>query len=257
MEILEVEISKIRADVYSQRAELEEEALDELVGSIRRVGILNPLIVARDGEDFVVVAGHRRLAAAKRCGLRCVPCIVRSGPADQAKEVSFAENLFREDLSPIELAAGIKDALDEGLFSVDGLAAALRRSSEWVRRQLVILSWPQDVLEAIHSRKISVSAASNLAEVREPNYRKFLLKCAVEDGATARSTAAWLQSWAAGQPADQAVTSEPVPDSLPRVPAVPQAPCIACSAVMRTDELCYVPMCAACVRHLANQRSAG
>lgn len=249
-------ISKIKADVYSQRVELEGESLDELVGSIRRVGVLVPLIVVCDGEGFVLVAGHRRLAAAKRASLLSVPCIVRSGEASQAKEVCFAENFFRQDLSAIELAAGIKDALDEGLFSVDELAAALRRSAEWVRRQLVLLTWPPEVLEAIHNGKISVSAASNLAAVREGTYRAFLLRCAVDDGATARSTAAWLQSWEAGQPAAEAVVAEPVPGEAPRQPMVPQAPCIGCSSVMRTDELCYVPMCPACVRHLSNQRRA-
>jgi len=256
MQILDVEISKIKADVYGQRVELEGESLDELVGSIRRVGVLVPLIVVCDGEGFVLVAGHRRLAAAKRASLLSVPCIVRAGEASQAKEVCFAENFFRQDLSAIELAAGIKDALDEGLFSVDELAAALRRSAEWVRRQLVLLTWPPEVLEAIHNGKISVSAASNLAAVREGTYRAFLLRCAVDDGATARSTAAWLQSWEAGQPAADAVIAEPVPGEAPRQPMVPQAPCIGCSAVMRTDELCYVPMCAACVRHLLNQRRA-
>lgn len=251
---MDVEISRIKADVYSQRAELEGEGLDELVGSIRRVGILVPLIVVADGEGFVLVAGHRRLAAAKRADLIRVPCLLRSGEAAQTSEVCFAENFFRQDLSAIELAAGIKDALDQGLFSVDSMAAALRRSAEWVRRQVVLLTWPPEVLEAIHHGKISVSAASNLACVREPVYRAFLLRCAVDDGATARSTAAWLQSWEAGQPAAEAVMTEPVPGEAPRVAMVPQAPCIGCSAVMRTDELCYVPMCPACVRHLSNQR---
>lgn len=254
MQIMDVEISKIKADVYGQRSELEGERLDELVGSIRRVGILVPLIVGPDGEGFVLVSGHRRLAAAKRVGLLSVPCVVRSSEAAQTTEVCFAENFFRQDLSPIELAAGMKDALDRGLFSVDGLAAALRRSAEWVRRQLVLLTWPPEVLEAIHHGKISVSAASNLACVRDPAYRVFLLRCAVDDGATARSTAAWLQAWEAGQPATEAVMSEPVGGEAPRVGMVPQAPCIGCSGVMRTDELCYVPMCPGCVRHLSNQR---
>jgi ParB family chromosome partitioning protein len=247
-QITEIELSKVRDDVHGQRLEIEGDKLDELIGSIRRVGILVPLFVVADGDGFVLVAGHRRLAAAKRIGLSYVPCIVRSGEDKEIKEVGFAENFFRENLSPIEQAAAIKDAVDQEVLSVDELAAGFRRSADWVRRQIALLSWPPDVLEVIHRGKLSVSAASNLACVRDDAYRGFLLGHAVANGATARTTAAWLQAWEAAEPAEQAVTSEPVPEGQARVPAVPQAPCIVCATVYRTDELSHVPMCSACIR---------
>jgi len=103
-------------------------------------------------------------------------------------------------------------------------------------------------LEAIHNGKISVTAASNLACVEDDVYREFLVRQAVENGATARATAAWLQAWRSMVPASEAITREPVPAGPGVTPAVPQAPCIVCANVFRTDELSHVPVCVHCIR---------
>ena len=257
--ITEVETSKLRADVHGQRAAYEGPKFDELVGSIRRLGILVPLVVTAEQDHYVVVAGHRRLAAAQRIGLATVPCLARQGSEARVKEISFAENFFRLDLSPIEQAAAIKDVVDQGVMTVDQIAEGFRRSSDWVRRQVALLGWPADVLQAIHEGRISVSAGSNLALVEDANYRVFLLSHACENGATARTTAAWLQAWRSCQPASIAVEAEPDEAGRPSIPAVPQAPCIVCANIFRTDELSHVPMCSACIRELqgAKARAAG
>ncbi|GAH73034.1 unnamed protein product, partial [marine sediment metagenome] len=162
-------------------------------------------------------------------------------------EVSFAENLFRKDLSPIELAAAIKDCLDQKTLTVDELAAGLHRSCHWVQAQVSLLDWPADVLEVIHHGKISIAAASNLAAVHDNIYREFLVRQAVENGATARATAAWLQAWRSMAPAEEAITREPAAAGESVQPAVPQAPCIVCANVFRTDELSHVPVCVHCI----------
>jgi len=247
-----VPLEKIQVGEYAQRVEVEDEEIIELAASIRRVGMLVPVVVCRRDDNFVLVAGHRRVAAARSAGLDVVPAVVRDDVGAAAKEISFAENMFRRDLTPIELASGIKDCLEQGLMTVDELAEGLHRSSNWVRAQAALLSWPVEVLEAIHNDKISVSAASNLAMVSDDVYREFLVRQAVENGATARATAAWLQAWRSMVPASEAITREPVPAGLGVTPAVPQAPCIVCSNVYRTDELSHVPVCVHCIRTIRN-----
>lgn len=248
MEFQDVEVEKIQAGAYAQRTGEDDPGIEELASSIRRVGILVPLVVVNGADGFTLIAGHRRLAAAKQIGFKFVPCIVRSGSESDHREVSFAENLFRKDLTPIELACAIKDCLHQAKMSVEELAAGLHRSTNWVRAQIALLDWPADVLEAIHNGKISVAAASNLALVTDEVYREFLVRQAVENGATARATAAWLQAFSAMAPASEAVTREPVPAGERAMPMVPQAPCIVCSNVFRTDELSHVPVCVGCVR---------
>lgn len=250
--IVEIPVEKIKVGEHALRMEADDETLGELADSIRRIGILVPLVVVRAGDFYTLVAGHRRLAAAKRVGLREVPAVVRKLTDAAAGETAFAENLFRADLSPLEVAGGIKDVLDKGVMDIDGIARALGRTNYWVGRMLAMLDWPADVLEVIHNGKISVSAASNLAMVEDTAYRKFLVNNAVESGATARTTAAWLQAWRSLAPPEQALTAEPEPAGSRASPAVPQAPCLACGEVFRTDELSHVPICARCIQAIRN-----
>lgn len=246
--IVETPIEKIEVGEHSLRMEVEDETLFSLAASIRRIGVLVPLVCRRDADGLHLVAGHRRLAAARQVGLKSVPVVVGEYDNAQSSEVSLAENLFREDLTAVEVAAGIKDIIDQGIMDVPAIAAALHRSEHWVARQIAILDWPDDVLEVIHNGQVSVSAASNLALVDDGVYRNFLLRQAVESGATARTTAAWLQAYRSMAPPEEAVTAEPVAPGERPTPMVPQAPCLVCGEVFRTDELSHVPICAGCIR---------
>lgn len=257
MDVENIPLEKIEAGEYAQRVDSEDEGIGELAASIRRLGLLVPIVVLRHGDTFVLVAGHRRVMAAKDAGLKVVPAVVRESGGSEAKEVSFAENLFRKDLSPVELAAAITDAYQTETLTIDQLAEGLHRSAHWVQAQISLVSWPADVLEAIHNGKLSVAAASNLALVHDDIYRGFLVRQAVENGATARATAAWLQAWRSMAPPEEAVTREPVPAGERATPAVPQAPCIVCGNVFRTDELSHVPVCVRCIHTIRNIGSTG
>lgn len=257
MDVQNIPLEKIKVGDYAQRVDSEDDGIGELAASIRRVGMLVPVVVCRHGDNFVLVAGHRRVAAATDAGLKVVPAVVRKEGGAEAKEVSFAENLFRKDLSPIELAAAISDSYEQGILTIDQLAKGLHRSAYWIQAQIALLDWPADVLEVIHNGKLSVSAASNLAAVDDDVYRRFLLAQAVENGATARATAAWLQAWRSMVPPEEAVTREPVPAGERATPAVPQAPCIVCGEVFRTDELSHVPVCVHCIHTIRNISDRG
>ena len=247
-EIVEVEISMIDVGAHEQRLGVNDEAINDLTCSIRRIGVLVPLVVRPHGDRFVLVAGHRRLRAAKLCGCKKVPVLCKEAGVGEGAEIAFAENFFRADLSAVEQAGAIKDVISTGALTIEQIAVGFHRTQDWVRRQLSILDWPADVLGALHSGTISVSAASNIALITEDTYRGFLVKNAVENGATARTTAAWLQAFRAMAPVDAALNAEPVASGLPSTPAVPQAPCICCGNVFRTDELSHVPVCVGCIR---------
>ena len=246
-EIMEIPVEKIQVGDNALRMEFDDEEVSDLAASIRRIGVIVPLIVAAEGDSYMLIAGHRRLAAAVYCNLVSVPCIVSRAKSGEAKEVSFAENLFRQDLTPIEVAAGIKDVLDKKTMTVDELAAAVHHSKHWVTSMVNMLSWPDDVLQSIHAGWLSVSAGSNLALINDDTYRDFLLRNAHENGASARTTAAWLQAWRSMEPVEVAVAKEPGSADTASVPAIPQAPCLCCMQVFRTDELAHVAVCVGCV----------
>lgn len=247
-EITQILIGEIRVGEHEQRLEANDPGVDELAASIRRLGVLVPVIVTGGPGEYKLVAGHRRLEAAGLVGLKTIPAIVRDSDVAEAAEVTFAENFFRKDLSPVELACALKDCLEQEHMTVKELAAGFHRSEHWVQQMIAIAGWPGDVQEAIHNEVLSVSAAANLAVVDDEVYRGFLLRNAEESGATARTTSAWLQAWRAMQPAEEAVAAEPVPTGPVPIPMVPQAPCFCCSQMFKVNEMSHVPVCGACIQ---------
>lgn len=247
-EIKNVQIGEIKVGEHALRALEDDEGIDELAASIRRVGVLVPLVCRDESGVLHLVAGHRRIRAAERVGLESVPVVVGDYSDAQSKEVAFAENMFREDLTAVEIAAGMKDVLEQGETEIEDLARSVHRSKDWVGRMITMLAWPDDVLAAIHAGWLSVSAANNLALITDDVYRDFLLRNAFDSGATARTTAAWLQAWRSMQPVEDALQTEPGTAGSPPQPAVPQAPCICCGDVYRTDELSHVPACVSCIK---------
>ncbi len=255
MEVQSIPIVKIEVGPHRQRSEQEDEQLQELTASIRRVGVLVPLIVRVENDNFLLVAGHRRIAAAQAAGLTDVPAIVRESSAAEATEVSFAENFFRRDLSPVEQASAIRGCIDEKIMTIEELAKGLNRSENWICEQAKMTTWPDEVLQAVHFKYLSVSAARNLAAISDPQYRGFLLHNAVENGVTARVTAAWLQAWQLSRPPEEAVMATPVDGVQPAAAVVPQANCMFCLNMFRTDALNYMGVCGQCLADFQQSRS--
>jgi len=247
-EIKEIPIREIKVGEHEHRFDDEDDEIYDLAQSIQRVGLLDLLCVAETGDGYLLIAGHRRLEACKRIGLEVVPCLVAVGDEATRREITFAENFFRKDLTPLELAAAIANEVKEQRMTIVQLAAGFRKTTDWVRRQIEVVGWPEDVLEGIHTGKLSIAAASNLACITEDFYRQSLVRQAVENGATARTTSAWLQAWRSMLPLAEAVVVEPEPGAERLQPMVPQAPCLACHDVFRTDELSHVPLCARCIK---------
>jgi len=254
-ELLSIEINKIEAGPHRQRSEGEDEEIQEIAASIKRLGVIEPVIVVRKNDSFLLVAGHRRIAAASIAGLTNVPAVIRKSNEAENAEVSFAENFFRRELSPVEQASAIRGCIDDKVMTIEELAKCLHRSEQWIIDQAKMTTWPDEVLQAIHFKYISVSAASNLAAISDPRYRGFLLHNAVENGVPARVTAAWLQAWKLSRPPEEAVAMQPVDGVVPAVAVVPQAACMFCCNMFRTDALNYMPACGQCLADFQQARA--
>jgi len=253
----EIPIGKIKVGEHDQRIKINDESLDGLVASIGRVGLVYPVIVCPEGDAYLLVEGHRRLAAFKRMGRTEIPCLVTGGGKSGIAEIAFAGNFFREDLSPVELASAIADVYKSGDMTVEEIAVGFHKSVHWVQAMMAICDWPADVLEVLHEKGISVSAGHNLALVTDDTYRDFLLRNAVEQGATARTTSAWLQAWRNMQPQEEAVTAEPVVGKPIPQPLIPQAPCFLCSNVFPVNEMSHLPVCGGCIQTIRQAGSSG
>ena len=240
-------LSKLRVPDREQRFASDPERINDLAASITRVGLLNPITVSVDGDGYVIVAGCTRFRACEKAGLSEVPVVVVEADEADRGAMTFAENFFRQNLSPVEQAVAIGEAYQSGAMSIEQIGRAFGHSKDWVTRQIAITQWPDDCLMAIHNGELSVSSASNLAQINDDRYRAFLLSRAVADGASARATAAWLSAWRANRRPEEAVASEPAGPGQPMVPMSPQSPCLMCSKVFPMDALSYVPFCAGCI----------
>jgi len=247
VQVITVPLLQVHPGRHVVRAGGEDAELADLAASIQREGLINPIGVEATDDGYVVVHGHRRYAACRMAGVVEVPVRVFAGGEADLGRVVFAENYHRKDPSPVEQAAAIKDRLQGGDMSVEEVAAVFGRSAAWVRGQVAMMEWPDDVLMEVHGRRLSRAAGEALAQVTDEDYRVFLVRNAVESGATGRTCEAWLSAWRSMMPAEDAVGLEAPPSAGVPVRPLPEAPCLMCGESYRIDALSSVLMCVGCV----------
>lgn len=254
MEAREIPLTQIQTGIHDVRDNYDDDDMPGLIVSIKNLGVLNPITVRQVGENYQVIAGHRRTYAARKAQLKTIPCIIRDGDINDQKEVVFAENMYRRDLSPVELANGMLELIERDNMTIEQVAQCVNKSISWVRMQLSCMDWPDDVKLAVHEKKLKFSAAHNIAQVKEDSYRAYLLKSAIDNGATARTTAAWLQGWQAMLPPEQTteLVAEPMEPSSP--PLIPSAPCFVCDDVQPNQSMMLVMMCVSCGNKIRNAK---
>jgi ParB family chromosome partitioning protein len=161
--------------------------MEELVSSVKEHGIIQPLIVSLKGENYELVAGERRLRAAKFLNLRQVPAIIRDVNEHQKLEWALIENLQRQNLNPIEEAAGYRRLMDEFNLTQEDVSKKMGKSRPVVANMLRLLTLPDEMLNAVARGKISASAGRVLAGMKNPKeqadlFKKMLAGLTVREG---------------------------------------------------------------------------
>lgn len=221
-ELVAVNIELLDDPPEPLRALMDEERLGELVDSIRAVGVQEPLLVERAGARFTVIAGHRRLIAARASGVTSVPCVVYPAGSVDADLVKIHENLGREDLNPADAAIAYARWLEtKAGGDVDRLCEIVKQRREHVESRLLLLQGDPDVLEAIRESKISLAVARELNKIPDRGFRLSYLDAAVRGGASARLVGQWRADVAVKIAALGAAQAA-VPGANPAPPAAPQ-----------------------------------
>lgn len=252
-----VHLSEILVGENDVRTVEDDPELLGLAESIAVDGLINPLTVEEREKQLYLVAGHRRYAACVLARVVQVPVVIRPAGKVASKRVSFAENFHRRDLSPWEQAVAIGDVLSDETMTAEEVASCFHRSVDWVRGQLLMLSWPEDVVREVQARRLNVTAAANLARVEDADYRGFLLATAIENGATAATTAIWLQGWRSMRPAAAVVSDSASDKSAGARMVPPQSLCMGCREAFTPDGLVPVYVCPGCVAILRRQGLSG
>lgn len=152
---VEINISEIRPNPYQPRKEFEPKALQELADSIKTHGIFTPLLVRKSVSGYDLIAGERRLRAAKLAGLTQVPAIAVDFTEEQMMEISILENVQREDLNPIEEAAAYESLVKKLGYTQEKLAERVGKSREYCANMMRLLKLPSEVQQLVIEKKLT------------------------------------------------------------------------------------------------------
>lgn len=182
----EAKISDIIPNPYQPRQVFDEEKLNELAASIQQYGVVEPLVVRKKGKKFELVAGERRLRAAKQAGLKTVPIVVKEYNDTQLMEIALIENIQRHDLNAIEEAQGLRRLMSECKLTQEQVAEKIGRSRSAVTNILRLLNMPQEIQNAISEGKLSMGQAKMLAGLANEEQQCAVARKIIENDWSAR-----------------------------------------------------------------------
>jgi ParB family chromosome partitioning protein len=172
-----IPIVSIKVSGEQPRKNFSNEALEELARSIESKGVLQPILVEPvGGGEYIIVAGERRLRAAKLAKLKEIPALIRSFSQLEKTEIALIENLQREDLSPVEEARGYKTLIDLGKLTQEEVARRIGKNRATVANCLRLLNLPGSMLEALDKGRISAGHARALLAVQKTADQEMLFR---------------------------------------------------------------------------------
>jgi ParB family chromosome partitioning protein len=200
-DVRKVAIEAIVANRYNPRVNFTDEALEELTQSVRRHGIMNPILVRPVGDHYEIIAGERRWRAAQRAGLHEVPVVTRMVTDGEALELAIIENVQRSDLNPIEEAQGYQRLVDEFGHRQEDLARLIGKSRSHVANTLRLLNLPASIRASVASGDLTAGHARAL--IGAPN-AEMLADQVMRHGLSVRATEQLVASLAKGPAAKPA-----------------------------------------------------
>ena len=188
--VAEIPLSKIEVNPEQPRKEFDKEALQELSESLKVHGLIQPITVRRlNNNAYQLISGERRLRAAKLAGLDALPAYVRLVENDQELiEMALVENIQRENLNAIEVAATYQRLRDECNLTHHELADRVGKSRESISNSLRLLKLPPDIQKALKEGKLSMGHARAMISIEDPAIQNIILKEILEKGLSVRAT---------------------------------------------------------------------
>lgn len=206
----ELNIRSIEPNPKQPRRVFDEEALAELVHSIKEIGLLQPIVVRPSKTGYELVAGERRLRASKKAGLKTIPALIRQTADDQMLRDALLENLHRSNLTPLEEAAAYQQLLNDFGGTQDELAAKLGRSRPQISNTLRLLNLPAAVQRRVAAGVLSAGHARALLGLKDPAAIERLANRIVAEGLSVRSVEE-IVSLDEGVAAKSGATKRPLP----------------------------------------------
>lgn len=199
--IEKIPVGSLSPNPYQPRKHFDEAGLKELSASIKRHGVVQPLVITPAGDkgSYNLIAGERRWRAAKLAGLKEVPAIVRSGKELEQLEVALIENVQRVDLSPLEQAVSIERLHEQFNLPYEDIATRLGKAVSTVHNSVRLLNLPEAARDALAAGRISEGHARSILALKgDADRQAYLLKTIQEQGWSVRQAERFVSSVKAG-----------------------------------------------------------
>jgi len=185
-EIKEVKIDSIFPNRYQMRKKFDPDKISELAETIKENGLVQPLVVAKNGNKYMLIAGERRLRAAKEAGLNSIPCIEKDLDESSYLIVSLIENIQRENLSAVEEANAYAMMAKDFSMTQQEISDKVGKSRSAVANSLRILSLPEDLRDLIEKGGLTAGHARALLSIKDEKKRRYLAEKIVKEKMTVR-----------------------------------------------------------------------
>ncbi len=207
----EVGVEQIRPNPRQPRTHFDPAELDELAASIAQHGVIQPLLLVRGetGDSYTLIAGERRLLAARQAGLKTVPAIFRDASQQDLVELALIENVQRADLSPLETAEAYRHLAEDFNLPHEQIALRVGKSRAAVTNTLRLLKLPPSVQQALASGEISEGHARALLALNSPQAQTAALQTILKNGLSVRQTEELVRRLGGTKPAPEPVKSLP------------------------------------------------
>ncbi len=188
----EVSPDSLSVNPYQPRQDFNEDNLNELADSIKQKGILQPVLVEPAGEGkYIIIAGERRVRAAKIAGLKQIPVIVKQFSDEEKLEIALIENIQRENLSPIEEAYAYKRLIDISGLNQEEIARKVGRKRSTIANALRLLKLPGSIRDALGKGRITSGHARALLMIEDKGKQKNLFQQILKNGLSVRQAEAF------------------------------------------------------------------
>ncbi len=266
--IQEISLSDIIFAKDDLRSKILYEDLDALARSIRQLGLLNPITVRKADTKFELIAGYRRLKACEIAGYATVPARVIVSDDTRADLQKLHENMFREEVNPVDEGKFFKRLLLKNNWRVVDLSVQIHKSPAYVSRRINLTDADPLVVSALSDDQINISVADELIRIDDPDTRARLLHYSIKSGATVETVRAWRMQYECDimpQPAPLTIDNmkagqevsnnpapvhkygeEPLPDRKIAENVVETRPCYSCYNKFDTRDIYVVYLCPDC-----------
>jgi ParB family chromosome partitioning protein len=257
MKLQEIELDKILVDSNAIRKDFDEDKLKELQASIANRGLLSPIVVKPEGDNYRLIAGLRRYLAVSNLGWEKVPCIIWEGDEYNADIAQVEENIMREDITPLEEGRYFKYLINQYGLTVKAIAEDIHKSIDYVEERIRLTETDEYLQRAIQERLLNFSQAHLLSEVKDTSLRRGLMEQTIREGLTAEQLRSLIKTYTHPQEQQTVYTSSRSEDNTPPIPKHSYYVCPICGQEREQIDSIFLQICPQCYANLMNEIRKG